>query len=201
MGHDAAANGQSTDSLLSCEVPSCLGRLCCCAGGQAGIWQAGQAGWECQRQLCLLLSRDGERRAHMQRGCSLCEVFTRHNAVFLWRLVSNKGSLLLCRDGGGGEGVPNASAASDEVLRLQYSMAVVRLVNGIADSSQKGRVAASVAGHAAQAGKSFRIRNSARPCASRAELRGVPATVFVNAMVTLHTLGAWWRCTGRQAAL
>ena len=85
-------------------------------------------------------------------------------------LVSSKGSLLLCRDGGGGEGPPSAGAAPDEVLRLQYSMAVVRLVNGIADSSQKGRVAASVAGHAAQAGRSCWVWTSPRPCASRAAL-------------------------------
>jgi ribosomal biogenesis protein LAS1 len=36
--------------------------------------------------------------------------------------------------------------------RLQYAMALVRLVNGVADSSQRGRVAASVAALAAGAG-------------------------------------------------
>ena len=38
------------------------------------------------------------------------------------------------------------------MLRMQYSMALVRLVNGIADSSQKGKVAASVASLASTAG-------------------------------------------------
>jgi hypothetical protein len=42
---------------------------------------------------------------------------------------------------------------SDGLLRLMYSMAVVRLVNGVADSSQRGRVAASVASLASQAGE------------------------------------------------
>ena len=42
--------------------------------------------------------------------------------------------------------------ADDAALRLQYGMAIVRLVNGIADAAQKGRVAVSVASLAAQAG-------------------------------------------------
>lgn len=44
--------------------------------------------------------------------------------------------------------------ADDGALRLQYAMAVVRLVNGVADAAQKGRTAVSVAGLAAQAGQS-----------------------------------------------
>ena len=43
-------------------------------------------------------------------------------------------------------------APSESELRLQYAMAVVRMVNGIADSSQRGRVAASVASLASMAG-------------------------------------------------
>lgn len=39
-----------------------------------------------------------------------------------------------------------------ELLRLQYAMAIVRLVNGIADSTQKGRTALSVANLAEDAG-------------------------------------------------
>ena len=38
------------------------------------------------------------------------------------------------------------------MLRLQYSMAVVRLVNGVADQSQRGKFAAPVASLAADAG-------------------------------------------------
>lgn len=44
----------------------------------------------------------------------------------------------------------------DSQLQLQYAMALVRMVNGIADSSQKGRVAASVASLAAAAGEAGR---------------------------------------------
>lgn len=44
------------------------------------------------------------------------------------------------------------AAASDDVLRLEYSMAIVRMVNGISDKAQKGRVATSVAQNAAAAG-------------------------------------------------
>lgn len=60
-----------------------------------------------------------------------------------------------CRDScAGGQLLPLASTqpADDASLRLLYSMAIVRLVNGIADSAQKGRTAVSVASLAAQAG-------------------------------------------------
>ena len=43
------------------------------------------------------------------------------------------------------------SIVSEQLLRLQYSLAIVRFVNGVADSAQKGRVAVSVAGLARQA--------------------------------------------------
>ena len=66
------------------------------------------------------------------------------------------------RDDGGGRSPPaigasaalgrSAASASEGELRLQYAMALVRLVNGISDSSQRGRVAASVASLASLAG-------------------------------------------------
>lgn len=40
----------------------------------------------------------------------------------------------------------------DPLLRLEYSMAIIRLVNGVVDSSQKGRKARSVADIASEAG-------------------------------------------------
>ncbi|WPT11002.1 Pre-rRNA-processing protein las1 [Picochlorum sp. SENEW3] len=43
-------------------------------------------------------------------------------------------------------------SVSDALIRLQYSLALVRFVNGVADSAQKGRVASSVAHLAQQAG-------------------------------------------------
>lgn len=45
-----------------------------------------------------------------------------------------------------------APTFSETSLRLQYSLAIIRLVNGIADSSQRGSVAASVASLANAAG-------------------------------------------------
>ena len=44
------------------------------------------------------------------------------------------------------------SAELEMQLRLQYGMAIVRLVNGISDSSQKGKVANSVAVLATKSG-------------------------------------------------
>ena len=41
---------------------------------------------------------------------------------------------------------------SETLLRMQYAMAVIRVVNGIADSAQKGKVASSVASLASFAG-------------------------------------------------
>ncbi|DBA73872.1 TPA: hypothetical protein ACH3X2_009526 [Trebouxia sp. C0005] len=45
-----------------------------------------------------------------------------------------------------------STTASDEVLRLEYSMAIVRMVNGISDKAQKGKTATSVSSNAAAAG-------------------------------------------------
>ena len=45
------------------------------------------------------------------------------------------------------------TAASENTLCMEYAMATVRLVNGIADSAQKGKVATSVASLASFAGK------------------------------------------------
>ncbi len=61
--------------------------------------------------------------------------------------------MLCCRDRGEATCQPPAfQAHDDQVLRMQYSMVIVRLVNGIADSGQKGRTANSVASIAAGAG-------------------------------------------------
>lgn len=43
--------------------------------------------------------------------------------------------------------------AMEMQLRLQYAMTIIRLVNGISDSAQKKKVAASVAALAASAGQ------------------------------------------------
>lgn len=59
--------------------------------------------------------------------------------------------------------LPPGVGASESELRLQYALAVVRMVNGIADSSQRGRVAASVASLSAAAGE---LRNLHSPLTS-----------------------------------
>lgn len=46
----------------------------------------------------------------------------------------------------------NDSGMSDHLTRLQYSISIVRFVNGVADSAQKGRVAVSVASLAQNVG-------------------------------------------------
>ena len=53
-----------------------------------------------------------------------------------------------------GKGTNKNKNADVQSLRLQYSLAIVRFVNGVADAGQKGRVAASVASLAHQAGLS-----------------------------------------------
>ncbi|KAK9842959.1 hypothetical protein WJX74_004892 [Apatococcus lobatus] len=51
------------------------------------------------------------------------------------------------RPGGSAQG-----SAAEAVLQMQYSMTFIRLVNGVADSAQKGKVASSVANLAGYAG-------------------------------------------------
>ena len=46
----------------------------------------------------------------------------------------------------------NEPGMSDQLMRLQYSISIVRFVNGVVDSAQKGRVAASVSGLAGKVG-------------------------------------------------
>lgn len=46
------------------------------------------------------------------------------------------------------------SSESSETVRLEYSMALVRMVNGISDKAQKGKTATSVSSNAAAAGTS-----------------------------------------------
>lgn len=58
-----------------------------------------------------------------------------------------------CRDPGQAHcSAAAAQSHDDAVIRLQYSMIIVRLVNGIADAGQKGRTANSVASITAAAG-------------------------------------------------
>lgn len=48
---------------------------------------------------------------------------------------------------------PLIDANMEMQLRLEYAMAIIRLVNGISDSAQKKKVASSVAALASSAGK------------------------------------------------
>lgn len=59
-----------------------------------------------------------------------------------------------------GASVMDSSAVSETLLRMQYAMAVIRVVNGIADSAQKGKVASSVASLASFAGDAQLARAS-----------------------------------------
>ena len=47
---------------------------------------------------------------------------------------------------------PGAQPTSEPLLRLQYALCLIRLVNGVTDSAQKGKVAASVSSLATAAG-------------------------------------------------
>ena len=48
----------------------------------------------------------------------------------------------------------SVSAEQESMLRMQYALAIIRLVNGISDSAQKGTMAKSVAHLAETAGVS-----------------------------------------------
>jgi len=71
-----------------------------------------------------------------------------------------------CRDAGlqqseDSSRIKRLAAASENMLCMEYAMATVRLVNGIADSAQKGKVATSVASLASFAGKLTHLWQSA----------------------------------------
>ena len=66
-----------------------------------------------------------------------------------------------------------SSLGSESVLRMQYAMVIVRLVNGVTDSGQKGRLATSVAGLASAAGKHSNLLHFHEPL--QAELKGLRA--------------------------
>lgn len=67
----------------------------------------------------------------------------------------NKTLMFHCRDTCSTQQKAETGSTSDDVLRLEYSMAIVRMVNGISDKAQKGRMATSVAHNAAAAGKPY----------------------------------------------
>ena len=89
-----------------------------------------------------------------------------------------------------------AAAAAEPGLRLQYAMALVRMVNGIADSAQRGRMAASVASLATAAGLP-RLLVDLRHEATHNELPALPA-LRAGAEAALGWMGEqYW---GRQQA-
>ncbi len=61
---------------------------------------------------------------------------------------------LRMRDQGISSASKQQAAEPESLLRLQYAMLIIRLVNGISDSSQKGRIAMSVSNLAEDAGQS-----------------------------------------------
>ena len=55
------------------------------------------------------------------------------------------------------------SAEQESLLRMQHALAIIRLVNGISDSAQKGTVAKSVANLAETAGASAQATSGSSP--------------------------------------
>ena len=56
--------------------------------------------------------------------------------------------MILCRD----QDSRNSETELSETVQLEYSMTLVRMVNGISDKAQKGKTATSVSSNAAAAG-------------------------------------------------
>ncbi|KAK9906714.1 hypothetical protein WJX75_006664 [Coccomyxa subellipsoidea] len=83
----------------------------------------------------------------------------------------------------------------ESLLRLQYAMLVIRLVNGISDSSQKGRVAMSVANLAEDAGIP-RILVDVRHDASHNELPSLSLLRLASSAALSWLHSAYWQ---RQA--
>lgn len=132
---------------------------------QVGLWLLSQEPQEAQRGLDRV-SDDHHHVASAETFCAplyRCMAFAPFAQVAAWRVrgrvplgVDSTAALVeaAARDhalASAGAGAA-AAAGSEHELRLQYSMALVRMVNGIADSAQRGRLAASVASLAGAAG-------------------------------------------------
>ncbi|CAG9462407.1 unnamed protein product [Pedinophyceae sp. YPF-701] len=156
--------------------------------GKAVPW-AGWAEWvQCR---CWLFSETLDDRL---RGLAL---------VAAWRLKSRLAMAidataalveLGIRDRARDDGAHGGGAARDaHSLRLEYAMTIVRLVNGVADSQQRGKVAISVEGQAAAAGLP-RVLVELRHMATHNELPGLPvlrlAAQHSMAWLATHYWGA-----------
>ena len=97
-------------------------------------------------------------RLHCKLGSAYAVVFAERHIKCTCDMISGSAHMVLNRDTGllrqrDTEAVDSLAAASENTLRMEFAMAIVRLVNGIADSAQKGKVAVSVASLASFAGK------------------------------------------------
>lgn len=93
----------------------------------------------------------------------------------------------------------SAQPVDDGALRLQYAMAIVRLVNGIADAAQKGRTAVSVAGLAAQAGLP-RMLVDLRHEATHNELPSLPLLRLAAHQALAWLRACYWQAQADQLA-
>lgn len=84
-----------------------------------------------------------------------------------------------------------AKQEDDVMLRMQYAMAIVRLVNGIADSGQKGRTANSVAAITAAAGLP-RALVDLRHEATHNELPSLPVLRLAAIQATAWLRETYW---------
>ncbi|KAK9841905.1 hypothetical protein WJX84_000441 [Apatococcus fuscideae] len=89
---------------------------------------------------------------------------------------------------------PGASSAesAEAVLQMQYSMAFIRLVNGVADSAQKGKVASSVANLAGYAGIP-RMLIDIRHEASHNELPALPLLRTAASQALAWLQATYWK--------
>jgi hypothetical protein len=93
--------------------------------------------------------------------------------------------------GSSSSGGGRAAAVSRQQLRMQYAAALVRMVNGIADSQQRARVAVSVAGLAEAAGLS-RLLVDVRHEATHNELPSLPTLQLAARQALDWLLTQYW---------
>lgn len=86
----------------------------------------------------------------------------------------------------------NSEIKTTETLRLEYSMALVRMVNGISDKAQKGKTATSVSSNAAAAGLP-RLLVDVRHEASHNEMPSLPLLRLAAAQALDWLQSAYWQ--------
>ena len=198
IGHSTAA--QPGRAWTCWPLVRCCPALGACAAvqAQADTWQADQAGRVAKANCACCHSGLRKRRVRMQRGCSLCQAFMGHMPPSCDALSQPKG--LSCFAGMVAEA--RAHPAPVQPLTRCCACSTAWLWSGWSTGSQTrprrgGWLPQWLDMQHRQAGP---VGWGILPGIVLPGLSCREHVHFQVTAITLHTLSAWWCCTGRQAA-